>query len=118
MTTTLSGFTGHWRHFGAPLAGMTPADFQDNTIYQFGASPYRIDVLQAIEAVDFDSAWQRRVLYEVVPDEGGEREPAFFISVEDLITNKLAVGRHRDLADVEAIQGAAEAVKAKPKVAR
>ena len=42
--------------FGAPLAGMTSADFRDNTVYQFGVSPYRIDVLQEIEAVAFDSA--------------------------------------------------------------
>ncbi len=35
---------------------------------------------------------------------GGERITATFISVEDLIAKKLAVGRHRDLADVEAIQ--------------
>jgi hypothetical protein len=36
---------------------------------------------------------------------------AFFISKDDLIASKLAAGRLRDLADVEAIREAAEAQK-------
>ncbi len=64
--------------FGAPLAGMTSADFRDHTVYQFGVSPYRIDVLQEIEAIAFDSARQKRVTYEVKPDEGGESISATF----------------------------------------
>jgi hypothetical protein len=35
-----------------------------------------------------------------------------YISVDDLIKNKLALGRHRDLADVEAIRES-EAANAK-----
>jgi hypothetical protein len=44
--------------FGASLAGMTPKDFQDPAWgYQIGQPPSRIDILQELTAVDFDSAW-------------------------------------------------------------
>lgn len=44
--------------FGALLAGMTPKDFQDPAWgYQIGQPPSRIDILQELTAVDFDSAW-------------------------------------------------------------
>jgi hypothetical protein len=64
--------------YGALLGGITPNDFQNvNSIYQIGQPSARIDILQHID-----------------------------ISVQDLIRNKLAVGRLRDLADVEDIRDA------------
>jgi hypothetical protein len=86
--------------FGAPLAGMTPADFQDPAWgYQIGQPPSRIDILQEITAVEFQSAWE-------AGEDGliGEDIRVRYISADDLIKNKLALGRHRDLADVEAIR--------------
>jgi hypothetical protein len=94
--------------FGAPLAGMTPKDFQDPAWgYQIGQPPSRIDILQELTAIDFDSAWKA--------GEDGTIDgdiPVRYISVGDLIKNKLALGRHRDLADVEAIRES-EAANAK-----
>lgn len=86
--------------FGAPLAGITPQDFQDPAWgFQIGQPPSRIDVLQQIDAVDFESAW-------ITAEDGilDEDIPVRYISPSDLIKNKLALGRHRDLADVEAIR--------------
>ncbi len=41
---------------GAPLSGMTPKDFQDPAWgYQIGQPPSRIDILQDLDAVDFNS---------------------------------------------------------------
>jgi hypothetical protein len=57
--------------------------------------------------VDFDAAWERRV-EGVLDTETGLT--AFFISKDDLIAAKLASGRRQDLADVEAIQKAAESL--------
>jgi hypothetical protein len=94
--------------FGAPLAGLTPKDFQDPAWgYQIGQPPSRIDILQELTAIDFDSAWKA--------GEDGTIDgdiPVRYISVDDLIKNKLALGRHRDLADVEAIRES-EAANAK-----
>jgi predicted nucleotidyltransferase len=88
--------------FGAPLAGLTPSDFRDSptSIFQLGNEPARADILQGIDGVDFDEAWQRRVEFSL------EGVSVYVISAKDLIQNKLASGRLRDLADVEAIREA------------
>jgi hypothetical protein len=96
--------------FGAPIAGMTPEDFNDKptSVFQMGVPPSRIDILQGIEAVDFDEAWPARV-DEVLAGQ----VLAHVISRDDLIKNKLAVGRLQDLADVEKIREAAQAAKSR-----
>jgi hypothetical protein len=88
--------------FGAPLAGLTPADFRDSptSIFQIGREPARADILQGIDGVDFDDAWPKRVELTL------EGVPVHVVSAQDLIQNKLASGRLRDLADVEAIRDA------------
>jgi predicted nucleotidyltransferase len=94
--------------FGAPLAGVTPADFRDcpTSIFQLGRSPARADFLQSIDAVEFDEAWEKREQFTL------EGVPVSVISAEDLIRNKLASGRLSDLADVEAIREADKANRA------
>jgi hypothetical protein len=47
--------------FGAPIAGMSPGDFMDGTIFQMGQPPERIDILQQVSGLDFDSAWEHRL---------------------------------------------------------
>lgn len=83
--------------FGAPLQGLSPHDFnsKETDYFQFGVIPARIDVLQGIEGVDFDAAWLRRV--EMTVEEG---LIAPYLSIDDLMHNKSAVGRPKDLADV------------------
>jgi hypothetical protein len=86
--------------FAAPLAGMTPKDFQDPAWgYQIGQPPSRIDIRKELDAVEFDSAWDAGE-DGMIDNEITVR----YISTADLIKNKLAIGRHRDLADVEAIR--------------
>ena len=84
--------------FGAPLQGITAADFcgAPEDMFQIGVEPNRIDVLQGISGVDFAAAWERRVNF-VVDDE--VTEP--FIGLDDLLINKRESGRLQDLADVE-----------------
>ena len=96
--------------YGAPLEGHSPADFRDDpcSVHQIGLPPNRIDILQQIEGVSFDEAWEGRVEGMV---EG--EVPAHVISREHLIRNKLEVGRSRDLADVEALRDAASEGTAK-----
>ena len=82
--------------FGFGDVGVTVADFsRADSIVQLGFPPYRIDILTSIDGVAFDDAWTRRVTMDV----GSLRVP--FISREDLIVNKRAVGRPQDLADVD-----------------
>lgn len=60
--------------------------------------PNNDDLLTSITAVDFDDAWAGRVEVEV----DGQR--VGFIGREQLIQNKLATGRVKDLLDVEQLR--------------
>ncbi len=87
------------RAFGAPLAGIAAADFlTPDLVYQFGRPPNRVDVLTAIDGLEFDAAQTRQIRLTV---EGFEvAVPA----LEDLIANKLASGRPQDVADVHRLR--------------
>ena len=82
--------------YGAPLPDLTPSDFMDGTSFQIGQPPARIDILQQIDGVNFDEAWENRV--EGLVD--GQIKAAV-ISRGDLIKNKLATGREQDALDVK-----------------
>ena len=90
--------------FGAPLDGLTRADFSDSSgFFRMGHPPIMIEILMAIQGVEFALAWTRRV--EVVIDPQTALT-APVISREDLIAAKLAAARSQDLADVDAIRQA------------
>ena len=85
--------------FGAPLDDLTPEDLSaENLVFQIGLPPARIDILTSITGVDFDEAWYERVTVEI------EGLDVPVIGREALIRNKRAVGRTRDLADIEALE--------------
>lgn len=89
--------------YGAPLADLTPSDFMDGTTFQIGQPPARIDILQQIDGVTFDEAWENRIEGLV------DREiKAAVISREDLIKNKLATGREQDRLDVKKLRAASK----------
>lgn len=67
-------------------------------IFQFGVPPNRIDLLNDIDGVDFDSAWQRRT--RVLVESESESIPLSYIGLEDLIQNKRASGRPKDEEDI------------------
>lgn len=60
-----------------------------------GVEPLAVDFLNYLTGVEFESAFASRTL---VDDDG---LPISVIGLDDLIKNKLATGRHKDLADVE-----------------
>jgi hypothetical protein len=70
-------------------------------IVWMGRVPARIDLLQSLVGVDFNAAWQRRVVTTI------DTVRVNFIAREDLIANKKAVGRPQDLRDVRALERAA-----------
>jgi hypothetical protein len=85
--------------FGAPMLDVTEADFaRDDIVYQIGVAPIRIDVLTSISGVSFDQAWPNRVAVRY-----GDTEVSI-IGRDDLLANKLATARPKDLADVEALE--------------
>ena len=82
--------------YGAPLDGFSPSDFRDDSGFQMGQPPARIDILQKISGITFDEAWENRV--EGLID--GE-VLARVISKHDLIRNKLEARRDQDILDVK-----------------
>lgn len=81
--------------FGFGGLDITEEDFtREDSVVQLGYPPHRIDLLTSITAVTLEDAWSRRLEIEI------ESEVVDFIGREDLITNKRAVGRPQDLADV------------------
>ena len=86
--------------FGAPLGQVKPEDFaQDGTIFQIGVAPCRIDVINKIDGVKYAEASPRAIQKTI------EGVPVRIISREDLIANKRASGRTKDLADAEILEG-------------
>jgi len=58
--------------------------------------------MNAIDQVSFQSAWGNRVEDEFAFESG--KIKVFFIGVDDLIRNKRAVSRPRDLDDLEFLE--------------
>lgn len=82
--------------YNAPRRNLSIDDlYADDTIYQVGLPPFRIDILTSISGVDFDSAWGKREIAKL------EDYQFPILSKEDLLTNKLASGRPKDLLDAE-----------------
>jgi hypothetical protein len=85
------------KKFGAPLEhdGITAETFTEKqVVYQMGVAPVRIDILTKITGVDFADAWSKKVpstFFAV---------PVHFISFDDLVANKQALGRSSDLKDL------------------
>jgi len=85
--------------FGAPMHDISAADFEkEGTIFQIGIAPVRIDVLTAIDKVNFKEAYENVQISEI----HGLKIP--LISIPDLIRNKKAAGRGQDLVDVEHLE--------------
>ncbi len=85
--------------FGFDVPGLTTSLFTDpKSVVRMGFEPLKIEIANYLEGVDFAAAFDRR---KVVDQNGISIN---LISIDDLIANKKAVGRHIDLADVEKLE--------------
>ena len=84
--------------FGFKSVGLTVKDFQHpEKVVQLGVPPVRIDILTSLTGVPWEEAFSGRA-------EGKYGDIAvYFIGREQFIANKRALGRKRDLADLEAL---------------
>ena len=84
--------------FGAPLEDLTVDDLsKPGIVFQIGVEPSRIDILTAISGVEFGHAWERRVLVDM------DGLCINVIGRDDLVVNKRASGRPKDIADAETL---------------
>jgi hypothetical protein len=85
--------------FGLGGLDLQASDFvEPNAVVQLGFEPQRIDILTSVTGLSFDEAYPNRQMLSI----GDITAP--FISLDDLVKNKLATGRIQDLADVEALR--------------
>ena len=78
--------------FGAPMADCDEQTFaSEDAVFQIGVAPWRIDIITTIDGVIFQDAWNQKSIVKI----DGLEIP--FISKQDLIKNKRATGRTKDI---------------------
>lgn len=82
------------REFAFPDA---PGDLFDapDAMIRMGVPPLRIEILKSISGVDFEECWTNRVF---IRDDDADIP---MISLNDLKRNKRALGRKKDLLDLD-----------------
>ncbi len=96
------------RRFGAPLRDLAIEDLvSDDTIFQIGVAPRRIDIITGASGLSFEEAFKHSSRTQI------EGLQVRILSLDDLILNKRASGRTKDLADAEALESLIVAEKAR-----
>jgi len=82
--------------FGFSSLELTENDFiKEYGIIQLGYPPVRIDIMNTLDGVTFDDCFKNKSIIEI------DSLPVNFISLNDLIKNKKATARPRDIDDIE-----------------
>ena len=85
--------------FGAPLQNVAPQDFSHpDVVFQIGVAPRRIDIMTGISGLEFAEAARNAAQVEI------EALTIPVLSRADLITNKEASGREKDLLDAKILR--------------
>ena len=84
--------------FGAPTTEISQLRERGN-VFRMGRSPVQIDIINEATGIDIEECYPRRNVM-VIDDVA-----VSVISKEDLVANKKAIGRNRDLADVDDLEG-------------
>ena len=84
--------------FGFGSAGLEEEDFSTpHNVVQLGVPPVRVDFITSLTGVSWEDAAAARC-------SGSYGDvPVFFIGRKEFIANKRALGRAKDLADIEAL---------------
>ena len=87
------------KEFGLASLGLTKTDFMhEGYVTQIGYPPLRIDILNTIDGVKFEDAYQNKLLVDV------DGIQVKYIGLKDFIENKTASGRSQDIADLREIK--------------
>lgn len=84
--------------FGFGSQDLTISDFQDpDKVVQLGVTPVRVDLITSLTGVTWQQANEGKVkgTYGDVP--------VYYIGRKDFLSNKKALGRKKDLADIETL---------------
>lgn len=67
-------------------------------VFQFGVPPNRIDLINDIDGVSFDRAWKKKEIHSIICKK--KKCELYYIGIDDLIKNKKAVNRNKDMDDM------------------
>lgn len=86
--------------FGAPLDSVTPADFaEEGVLFQIGVVPCRIDIITKISGdISFSTAMSQAETVDF------DNVSMPILSLDNLLTNKEATGRPKDIEDVKLLK--------------
>ena len=86
------------RKFGAPVDQIDESDFsRPSLIFQIGVPPGRIDILTEVSGLEFPEAWANKLPLSI------DGVDFHVIGFDDLILNKRASGRPKDLLDIDTL---------------
>ncbi len=83
--------------FGAPTVENRVFQEKGN-VFRMGRSPIQIDIMNEADGISFNECYENRNIIRI------DGIDIATISRNDLVKNKKASGRHRDLADIEFIE--------------
>jgi len=83
--------------FGFGSLGVTEDDLLEDKVIQLGQPPVRIDLMTELDGLTPDEIWAGRIAGRF-----GDMS-VFYLGREAFVRNKRSLGRHKDLADLEAL---------------
>jgi hypothetical protein len=86
-------------HNEASIAMVANLDFSKHFLFHIGDGPNDVEVFNFITGVSYETASKNKVIFKF-----GEGLFVNFISLNDLLVNKMLSGRNRDKIDVEELQ--------------
>lgn len=84
--------------FSAPIFPEEEFSNPKFNVWGIGVEPSKIEILTQVDGLLFNESYKRREYFKV------DKLQIPYIDFEDLIKNKLASGRHKDLADIEQLK--------------
>ena len=84
--------------FGFQSVSISEQDILSGKIIQLGYPPVRIDLVSTLDGLSPDEIWEARTSGKL-----GDND-VWYLSKGAFIKNKLTVGRHKDLADIESLE--------------
>lgn len=87
------------KEFFGSSVGFSEEDFlEEEKVIMLGRPPFRLDILTSVTGVGFSEIYDNSVIYE------NEGFPIRCIHINQLIQNKKATGRLKDLADADYLE--------------
>ena len=87
-----------YKDFGAPIFSIEDFESDKFDVWSIGVEPRKIEILTKVSGLIFNEAFKNRLFLNL------ENFKVPYIDFEDLMKNKMATGRLKDLLDIEQLK--------------